>query len=423
MGSNLYEAFNQWAERPADERYWSLDDLMANRLHMQHTSHELEVHQGGLTVAKLSDDWKEPQKREQLVLSGQHGRFELTNHSFNQLCRHTGLGADTLRKLPAHIVLQALNHRLQENDGIKRLLTYQPRVVHRDRQYLRALTGKNYARVWDAQIVDRLQALQDQGWKVPPGRPAPGQSENIRPAMPEDLIAIAGTGGPSVNLGDPIGPSGIYASDHDLFVVMVNDERPIHVPGSDQPLYRCFYIKHSEVGDAAFSGTFCLINHICGNHILWNVQGVTNIRVVHRGDPDDVAREMFGQLRHEVREYTDQGVEVEERAIARAVDFKIEDGREKTIQRLKEKGIAPAKELEAAYHLAEEHPEDGHKGPDTAYGMIQGFTRLAQRSPHQDRRAALDHKATRLFRFTEKESPRGFSVPSGTVGRPAVAAT
>jgi hypothetical protein len=53
------------------------------------------------------------------------------------------------------------------------------------------------------------------------------------------------------------------------------------------------------------------------------------------------------------------------------------------------------KALEEAYDSAEQHPEDS--SPQTVWGMAQGLTREAQKSPYADQRVKRDRAAGKVM--------------------------
>jgi hypothetical protein len=77
-------------------------------------------------------------------------------------------------------------------------------------------------------VTERLSELPETGWRVPPARLAQGDDRQARPATASDVLDDReGGGGLSINLGDMIAPAGLYASDRDMFVFMVNEKNPI----------------------------------------------------------------------------------------------------------------------------------------------------------------------------------------------------
>lgn len=119
----------------------------------------------------------------------------------------------------------------------------------------RAFTSDDYARIWNYELIGRLRDVMGDGWRVPPARPAFINQPGARPATEADVLARKTTGGGlTINMGDMIAPAGLYASDHDCFIFMVNEEQRID-DGSDGGLSRGFFISHSEVGASALKVT------------------------------------------------------------------------------------------------------------------------------------------------------------------------
>src|SRR5437868_13419600 len=106
--SNLYAASRQWATRPDDERFESLEAMhAASRAHYDSAKTAL-VKYGDLRVNVVPD-------ADDVQLVHVHGKVPLTftDYSFKQLSTRIGLGADTLAQLPATITADAMNFGLQ----------------------------------------------------------------------------------------------------------------------------------------------------------------------------------------------------------------------------------------------------------------------------------------------------------------------
>ena len=84
--------------------------------------------------------------------------------------------------------------------------------------------------------------------------------------------------------------------------------------GNGGSLMRGIFVRNSEVGDAALSVTFFLMQAVCGNHIVWNATGVHEIRVRHIGE-GTMARAFRG-FEAELRRYHDAAPEEESRIVA-----------------------------------------------------------------------------------------------------------
>ena len=71
----------------------------------------------------------------------------------------------------------------------------------------------------------------------------------------------------------------LYASDRDVFIFLVDENRPIDVDG--QTYFRGFLTWNSEVGKAAFGLQTFLYSRVCANRIIWGARDVEEIRIRH----------------------------------------------------------------------------------------------------------------------------------------------
>ena len=380
---NLHKAAHQWATRPPEERFWTLEDLQTKS--QRHRLEALELNAPPTLAVRATDDGD-------LSLHSPHsGRTALlSNFSFDQLSALAGAPSHYLRRLPAPLASQCLNRglegRSEEGKRPLKLLLNQNGDLR-----LRAITSDQYVRLWNDGIVDRLLELQTEGWKVPPARPQ-NASAPTRIATERDVLNCrhAHLG---VKAGYQIAPAGIYASDRDLFCFMVDDQRPIEAGGT--VLYRGFFVENSEVGDRAFRLTAFLFNAVCGNHIVWGCTHLSEARIVHRGQ---IRAKSAQQFEIELRKYGEAATEHEAQVIESARRRILAENKDDLITKLFRIKLAPKETLEQAYAMAEEHPEDhGHSDPKSAWGFSNGLTRLSQRLEYTSDRVALDRAASQVL--------------------------
>lgn len=383
---NLHAAANQWANRPADERFGSLEELRDATLAHRRASKKADVKTGSLRVESTG-------RGNGLQLVGTNGgRCDLTHWSFGQLSQRAGAPAEYLRSLPAELAAQNINHGLArlDSDHDSRLLFGRNETG----LTLRALTSDGYTRIWNHEVAAALIPLQSQGWRVPPARPALPNQPGTRKATAADVLRVGAGGGAKINVGDPIAPAGLYASDHDMFAFMINEDRRID-DGSEGGLCRGFFAMNSEVGAASWKWRTFLFRGICGNHIVWSASNVQEIRIVHRGDADERYREV---LATELRKYADSSIAADVARIAAAKSCVIGDTRDEVIEALYTRKILPRVKLEAAYNFAVDEAEIHAAGsPRTAWGFAQGLTRLSQEFPYADARAEIDRAAGKVL--------------------------
>jgi uncharacterized protein DUF932 len=149
---------------------------------------------------------------------------------------------------------------------------------------VRAFTSDRYSRIWNYEVLDRLIPLQEYGWRVPPARPARRSQAGIRIATKADVLD-GNKFGLSIKQGDAIAPAGLYASDHDMFVFMVNERNRVK-DGTSNGLAKGFFVENSEVGAASLSLTTFFYRVVCGNHIVWGATDVSELRIRHVGFAD-----------------------------------------------------------------------------------------------------------------------------------------
>lgn len=381
----LFHATRQWAERPADERFWGVEDAHAACLAYMKASRDIEVW--------YRDVRTEAADGEVRIVGRSDVPATLTHWSFGQLASRAGAPPSYLRTLPATLASQNINHGLKERGGADSARM----LLHSNGSMLcRAFTSGEYRRIWNAQIFGLLRPLLDDGWRTPPARPSKIGDPNARPATVEDVMERSGSRGLSVKIGDMIAPAGVYASDHDMFAFMVNEERTVRTPQGE--LATGFFVWNSEVGDKSFGVCRFLYSHVCGNHIVWGAEDVQEIRMSHVGDaPERASR----HLRVELRKYSQDGTRLLEERIREAQRIDLGSTKEKAVEAVL--GIAArkkldirAKQAEAAYDIAEAH-SDWYGSPRTPWGMANGLTELSQQTAHADERVRLDRAAGKLL--------------------------
>lgn len=382
----LFHASKQWAERPEDERFETLESMHQACKSYADAAKTAHVPYSQLRAEAIDGE---------VQLTGRSGVLaKFTHWAFGQLCRTVEAPADYLRELPATLAVQNLNHGLKEKadgyNGEAQLLFHQNGGL-----LLRSVTSDKYARIWNRDVTARILPLQNDGWKVPPARPAMEGQRGTRPATQADVLRCAGSLGIAIKEGDLIAPAGLYASDHDMFAFMVNESKPID-SGTGKPMYKGFFAWNSEVGAASFGLMTFLYDSVCGNHIVWGAKDVREIRIRHIGNAD------VRSTRHlavELKNYVESSVGDIEMTIARARRTTIAMTKDEVLDSLFKKRVTSLVNLDKAYQLAEKH-EDLHGAPNTVWGMVSGLTRLSQETPYADQRAALDRSAAKILEIT-----------------------
>jgi hypothetical protein len=384
--SNLYAVHNQWMNRPADERFWGLDDLLAHSKAERQASHESRTAIKDLRAEAVHvAGYDSPDLR---LVAGDGEPLSLTHWSFGQLCSAADALANYLRRLPADMAAVNLNHGLRRAGTDQKLQFLNNVEAGRVRSIPR-----DYARLWNDDLISALAPALDLGWRVPPARPAV-DDPRARPATETDILPNQGTFGLSVKLGDMIAPAGVYCGDRDLFVFLVHPDRVIDDGNSG--MMRGVFLWNSEVGAGSFKVRTFYLENVCGNHLVWWASHIKEVKVRHRGDRILSAdREMVSQL----RDYADAPASVDEGMIRRARLHTLGDDREKTVERIggiKSLGLT-RKEIEGAYESAVLRESVAKSSPTTAWGLVHGLTRLSQGERHADQRNRMDRAGGKIL--------------------------
>lgn len=349
----LFHAHNQWATRPADERFASIQQLHDACKEYARSAKENKVPVSVIRTEAISGD---------VQLVGRAGNpAKLTHWSFGQLAARIGAPAAYLRDLPATLACQNLNHGLAKlpAEYTANLLFHSNGSL-----LLRAFTSGEYARIWNWEVAERLLSLEAQGWK--PAMPTIRKTENDFPAL--------------------------YASDHDMFAFVSNSSAMIREEGNPDGLMRGVIVQNSEVGASALKLTRFLYRAMCGNHIIWGASNVMEIKVRHIGN----ARDRWQGYHAELRRYIEQGAAQDEYKISEAKRCKIGDNKGEVLDRLfgMKSVLLSRKTIEAGYD-AVNREQDGD--PNTVWGIVQGLTRHSQTLPYADARTAVDTAAGKLM--------------------------
>jgi hypothetical protein len=383
--TNLTTASNQWANRPADQRFWTLQDMLdATRAYRE------RARTASITYRQLRC---EDTAGDLAIVGPQGNRATLTHYAFGQLAQDVKAPADYLRSLPATMARDCINL------GLQNLPQERTAALLFDQQgaelSARCVTSDKYQRIWNSEIVERLLPLQEYGWQVPPARPNDNATDT-RPATEADVLRLSQSNGLAIKVGDPIAAAGLYASDRDMFAFLVNESARIE-DGSEGGLARGFFVSNSEVGNASLKVTRFLYRSVCGNHIVWGAENVSEISIRHIGD----AGARFGrEFVAELRRYSDQSTADDQARISKAKTCILGGTKEEILDKLfgMKRLALSRKALESAYTFAERESAENRTGsPHSAWGFAGGLTRLAQDSTYASERTKLDRAAGKVL--------------------------
>jgi len=371
-GQNISRVSSEWFSRPDDERYLSLTDLHASvrRRADQATTRIVESRQ--VRVEARSED---PELLT-LIAPGDDTPIAPTNWSFGQLASLVGAPASYLRMLPAALAGINMQHGLLSHRGeqVKLLQTDNGRTE------LRAVTGPDYGRIWDHELVSAVMRIAGDGvgdtrWKVPGVLDWGSMVYNPHVDVSSETTTL-------------------YASDRDVFLFLVDDTHPIEagkLPNGEPDLFfRGFYAWNSEVGSKTLGIATFYLRAVCMNRNLWGVENFEEINIRHsKFAANRFAHEAAPALAHfadsSPRSFVDGIKQARERIVARK-----DEDREDF---LRKRGFS---KVEAGKIIATVLAEEG-RPPESLYDFVQGITAHARSKTNQDARLEIEGKARKIL--------------------------
>lgn len=371
-GQRIGRVSSEWYSRPNDERFLSLDELARAVRGRAERSRTRVVETALIHVeANRSDP-----ERLSLILPGAEAPVAPTHWSFGQLAAQVGAPAAYLRQLPAALAGINLQYGLTSSraEQIKTLETDDGRVE------LRAVTGPDYGRIYDYELVEAVQRIAGNGtgdtrWKVPGVLDWSTGIYNPRVDVTKDTTTL-------------------YASDRDVFLFLVDDLNPIETgklpDGSPDLFFRGFYCWNSEVGAKTLGMASFYLRAVCQNRNLWGVEDFEEITIRH-------SKYAASRFAHEA------APALLNFANSSAVPFVngIKAARERIVARtdedrtdfLRRRGFSKA---ETGKIIDTVLAEEG-RPLESIFDFVQGITAVARDKPHQDARLDMEAKAKKLL--------------------------
>ncbi len=371
-GERIGRVSSEWFSRPNDERYLSLSELYASVKGRAERSRTRTVESAAIRIEAHRDD---PENLA-LILPESDAPVAPTHWSFGQLARLVSAPAAYLRQLPAPLAGINLQYGLTSHraEQIKTLETEDGRTE------LRAVTGPDYGRIYDHELVAAVQRIAGNGigdtrWKVP-----------------GTLDWSSGVYNPMVDITKDT--TTLYASDRDVFLFLVDDMNPIEAgklpDGSPDLYFRGFYCWNSEVGAKTLGIASFYLRAVCQNRNLWGVEDFQEISIRHsKYAANRFAHEAAPALTRFANSSPRPFVEgiraARERIVARNDDDRTDF--------LRKRGFSKA---ETARIVETVLAEEG-RPPESVFDFVQGITAVARSKPQQDARLEMEGKAKKLL--------------------------
>lgn len=371
-GQRIGRVSSEWFSRPDDERYLSLSELYDTVKARANRATARAVETRAIRVEAARDN----AERLALIIAGRDELVAPTHWSFGQLASLVGAPGSYLRQLPAPLAGINLQHGLLSHraEFMKTLETENGRTE------LRAVTGPDYGRIWDHELVAAVMKIAGNGtgdtrWKVPGLLDLATMTHNPFVDVTKDTTTL-------------------YASDRDVFLFLVDDAHPIEagrLPNGDPDLYfRGFYAWNSEVGSKTLGIASFYLRAVCMNRNIWGAEGFEEISIRH-------SKFAANRFAHEAAPALEQFASSSPmpfmagiKAARSQIVARDDDDRQSF---LRKRGFSKA---ETEKIIATVLDEEGHP-PTSIFDFVQGITALARDKPHQDARLEMEGKAAKLL--------------------------
>ena len=371
-GERIGRVSSEWFSCPDDERFLSLNDLYDTVRSHADRAHARTIESAAIRVEATRDN----AKRLELLVPGQRQPIAPTHWSYGQLCSLVGAPSSYMRQLPAPLAAINLQHGLL-NHRAELVKTLE---MDDGRLELRAVTGPEYGRIWDHELVSAVMKIAGNGtgdtmWKVPGVLDWATMSHNPFVDITKDTTTL-------------------YASDRDVFLFLVDDTHPIEagrLPNGEPDLYfRGFYAWNSEVGSKTLGIASFYLRAVCANRNLWGTENFEEITIRHsKFAAQRFAHEAAPALTRFANSSPAPFIAGIKAARERIVARK-DDDRESFLRRRGFSKGETGKVIEMV--LSEEG-----RPPESIFDFVQGITALARTKTNQDTRLELEGKAKKLL--------------------------
>ncbi|MCF2523232.1 DUF932 domain-containing protein [Bradyrhizobium sp. G127] len=371
-GERIGRVSSEWFSRPDDERYLDLTNLYDAVRRRADRAQARTVESRAVRVEASRDN----AERLALIVPGRDEPVAPTHWSFGQLCSLVGAPSSYMRQLPAPLAGINLQHGLLSHRAelVKTLEADDGRVE------LRAVTGPDYGRIWDHELVAAVMKIAGNG------------TGDTRWKVPGVLDWATMTHNPFVDITNDT--TTLYASDRDVFLFLVDDTHPIEAgrlpDGSPDVYFRGFYCWNSEVGSKTLGIASFYLRAVCMNRNLWGVENFEEIIIRHS---KFAAQRFAHEAAPALTSFANSspapfiaGIKAaRERIVART-----DDDRETFLRKRGFSKSETAKIIDTVLN------EEG-RPPESLFDFVQGLTAHARTKTHQDARLDLEGRAKKLL--------------------------
>ena len=371
-GERIGRVSSEWFSRPDDERYLNLTDLHDAVRRRADRAQARTVESRAVRVEATRDN----AERLALMVPGRDEPVAPTHWSFGQLCTLVGAPSSYMRQLPAALAGINLQHGLLSHRAelVKTLEADDGRVE------LRAVTGPDYGRIWDHELVAAVMKIAGNGtgdtrWKVPGVLDWNTMTHNPFVDITKDTTTL-------------------YASDRDVFLFLVDDTHPIEAgrlpDGSPDLYFRGFYCWNSEVGSKTLGIASFYLRAVCMNRNLWGVENFEQITIRHS---KFAAQRFAHEAAPALTSFANSSPAPFVAGIKAARERIVARNDEDRDSFLRKRGFSKSETAKIVETVLQ---EEG-RPPESMFDFVQGITALARGKAHQDARLELEGRAKRLL--------------------------
>jgi hypothetical protein len=381
---------SSWMARPADEKFLSLDDLVADRRARAERMTETTLSTRAIQIVSpeiLESDSREIAHRKfntvQIATDG-GDLVSPTHWAFGQIAQRAKAPAAWLRTMPGPNVANDLTYALRYNAPADEVKLYADEVE------ACAITGPDYGRIFDWEVAEAVRnatagGTGDHRWKVP------------------------GMLDWSTGVYDPSHPvtkdtTTLFANDRGVMIFLVQDLAPIEIgklpDGSPDLVFRGFGVTNSEVGAGSMRIFALYLRAICCNRIFWGVEGFEEITMRHtKYAPGRFVEEAMPALASFANGSTMKLLE----GVQRAKQAIVAETKEKALDFAVQRGLSAKKAAQVYERIMREewHVAAGEDEPTTrpvsAWDFAQGVTSVARDELNFDARMDLEQAAGKLL--------------------------
>lgn len=363
MTTNLMQASSQWATRPDDERFISLQELYESGLaDDQCSSHEWIVNAD--LVAK-ADPENESAGVHFSLKSGPEVKLTPTHWAFGQVCQQATVPVRHIRKLHPALAAMDINYCMDKYA----VREEQKLLVKRNGGALmRSVTSPSYGYIPNHLVTKSVMHMNEKTgnyWEIPAA---------------------------SYSQADPRRATTLYKGDRNQFIFLVDPHRPVEFAGTDgkkETLFRGFFITNSEVGNMVLGITTFLYRYVCDNRIVWGAEDVKEVRMRHsKFSPERFEREGPAYLMR----YAESSPALLEDKLRNAATIEIGKTRDKGIEWLVDQSFTKSEATRVV-----EFAENEEGGSRSLWDIVNGGTALARGIKNTDDRIDFERKVSKLL--------------------------